>query len=66
MTVLRIPDGNHLVMFFGKGNERSNHDALMTWVSSIYNEFDADEGDVRLEELARRVKLKIMSHMDSE
>lgn len=64
MIVLRIPDGNHLVMFFGSGHERSNREALITWVSSILHEFDSDEAEARLEKLARRARLKVISQLD--
>ena len=64
ITILRIPEGNHLVMFFGSGNERSNREAINNWVTSILHEFDSDEAEMRLEKLARRAKLRVISRMD--
>ncbi|PVY76878.1 hypothetical protein C8D92_104109 [Tamilnaduibacter salinus] len=29
---LRIPDGDHLVMILGNGDEKTNFDAVQTWV----------------------------------
>jgi 16S rRNA U1498 N3-methylase RsmE len=55
MQVLRIPDGNHLVLFFGSGQERDNRQALMSWVEIHIDEFDPSETEKRLRSLANKV-----------
>ena len=52
MQLLRIPDGDHLVLIFGSGNERNNREALMTWVEKHLDEIDPDETEQRLSKLA--------------
>jgi len=64
MTVLQIPEGNHLVMFFGDGDEHSNRDAIAVWVGRTIHECDAYETEERLEQLARRAKLQVVRRMD--
>jgi len=64
MTVLRIPEGSHLVMFFSDGGERCNRDAIAAWVERTIHECDADEAEVRLQQLAKRAHLQVISKMD--
>jgi len=49
--LLRIPDGNELVPYFGTGFEASNREALITWVDNMYPDIDTDEAEGRLEQL---------------
>ena len=64
MTVLRIPDGTHLVLFFGTGLERNNREAIATWIEATLAERDADATEARLAELARDARLKIVEQME--
>lgn len=59
MQVLRIPDGDHLVLTFGSGNERNNRQALMYWVAQHLDEIDPDETEIRLRILASRASQTI-------
>jgi len=52
ITILRIPDGSHLVPFFGNGYERDNRQALASWVEKHINEIDPNEAEQRLRLLA--------------
>jgi len=49
--LLRIPEGNDLVPYFGTGLEASNREALITWVNNLYPDIDTDEAEDRLEQL---------------
>lgn len=64
ITILRIPEGRHLVMCFGKGDERSNRDALMRWVESIMNDYASGEDEACLEQITSRARHRIMDMMD--
>ena len=64
MTVLRIPDGTHLVLFFGTGLERDNREAIATWIEATLAERDADATEARLAELAQDAKRKIVEQME--
>jgi len=59
MVVLNIPEGNHLVMLFGCGDEKDNREALATWVNQMLPEINVDETEYRMEKLYRRAKLRI-------
>jgi len=52
MQALRIPDGDHLVLIFGTGQERNNRQALMHWVEQHLDDIDPDEAEHRLRALA--------------
>lgn len=51
IIILRIPEGRHLVMCFGRGDERSNREAIMRWVDSIMNDYAFDEDEACLEQI---------------
>jgi len=58
IKTLRIPEGNHLVDCFGAGNERSNRDAMRTWVLGLSHEYNADEAEYRLARLVLHAQLE--------
>jgi len=55
MRALRIPNGNHLVLFFGTGNEQNNRQALVHWIEMHLDEIDPDDAEERLKYLASQV-----------
>jgi len=66
MQVLRIQDGDHLVLIFGTGHERDNHQALMYRVEQHLDEFDPDEAELRLKLLANSAVQTIQEHRWNE
>jgi len=54
MQVLHIPDGKHVILFFGTGEEKDNRQALVTWVEKHIDEVDPDEAEQRLKLLANK------------
>ena len=55
-VAMHIPDGDALVFLIGKGNERSNLDALETWVKETLPAFDDEYGKVVLPFLIDRLE----------
>ena len=58
ITTLGIPEGDQLVSFFGVGTEPSNREAMMTWISALSHEYDADETEYRLARLVLHAHLE--------
>jgi len=52
MQVLHIPDGDHLVQYFGTGHAQNNQQALMQWVETHLDEINPDEAEQRLKHMA--------------
>jgi len=61
MTILNIPDGNHLIDIFGDGHEADNCEALATWVAHLLPELDVHEVELRTHILSQRTQQKIGS-----
>jgi len=61
---LRIPEGDHLVTFFGSGTEASNREAMMTWICGLSHEYDADEAEYRLARLVLHTQLAALNDME--
>lgn len=56
MQALHIPQGSHLVRFFGSGQEQNNRQALIRWIEIHIDEIDPDETETRLKHLAKKQK----------
>jgi len=52
MQALHIPNGNHLILFFGTGHEVNNRQALIHWIEIHLDEINPDDAEIRLKELA--------------
>jgi len=61
---LRIPEGDHLVTFFGSGTEASNREAMMTWIHGLDHEYDADEAEYRLARLVLHTQLAALNDLE--
>jgi len=61
MTILKIPDGNHLIDIFGDGHESDNHEALATWVAHLLPDLDEHEVELRINNLSKRAQTRIGS-----
>jgi len=59
MTILNIPDGNHLIDIFGDGHEADNREALATWVGHLLPDLDEHEVDLRINNLSKRAQKRI-------
>jgi len=55
MQALHIPDGDHLVRFFGTGHENSNGEALVHWIETHLDEINLDDAEKRLKHLANNI-----------
>jgi len=61
MTILNIPDGNHLIEIFGDGHEADNREALETWVAHLLPDLDEHEVELRINNLSKRAQNRIGS-----
>lgn len=58
---LQIPDGDHLVVLLGNGDERSNFDALQTWVRDQLMMEECAPGRANLHRLLRMLETELHS-----
>ena len=66
MQILQIQNSDHLVLFFGTGQEKNNYQALISWVEKHMDDIDSDKAEVRLKHLANKAIQTIQEQVWSD
>lgn len=64
MVKLHINPDTSLVSLLGKGNELSNHEAIITWMLSNYTRDEIDSMEAPLESLAKALHNYLLENME--
>jgi len=64
MLKLNINPDTSLVSLLGKGNELSNHEAIITWILSNYTRDEIDSMESPLESLTKALQNYLLDNME--